>query len=590
MTDTVRLGLPCIDAAQSQKHVTHNEALALLDAAVHLALDGIAVNDPPAMPAIGQRLLVGPQPTGIFAGQAGAIAACDTAGWRFLTPRAGWRAYVTGDGRIATFDGAAWQFSVDYPGPPSSLLQLGIGTTADSANAFAVRADNTLFTARDVSAGGGDHRMKLNKAAPGQTVSQLYQSGWSGRAETGLIGDDGFRIKVSADGATWTDALHIDPASGKVSFPAGLAGSALNGVHSGAGAPPAALGVDGDFYIDTVAIALYGPRSGGLWPASGVSLVGATGPAGPVGATGLAGPAGPAGATGPAGPAGATGPAGAGGGSGLTLRRIDVFTSSGTFTKQAGDVLYRIVATGGGGGGGSGGRAPSPSTMTGGSGGWPGYTNDVWRPAADFGATVNVVVGAGGAGATEIGAVTALMGGNAGTAGGASMFGNDVWGPGGERGTGGGQLMGTATNLYELQHGSPGSGLASGNHPGSLAWFAAGGGSGGGVTYRSDLLVQQASAGGTGGAASVWNYAASGLAAAGGAIGTDGTPGARLMPATLGGGGGGGGAALTGHCGVGAAGAAPGGGGGGGGAGGISTTGGGGGPGGAGEVRVYVFG
>ena len=31
MSDTTRLALPRIDAAQAQKHVTHNEALSLLD-------------------------------------------------------------------------------------------------------------------------------------------------------------------------------------------------------------------------------------------------------------------------------------------------------------------------------------------------------------------------------------------------------------------------------------------------------------------------------------------------------------------------------------------------------------------------------
>jgi len=39
----------------------------------------------------------------------------------------------------------------------------------------------------------------------------------------GLVGDDDFRIKVSADGAVWRDALRIDHATGRVAFPAGAA-------------------------------------------------------------------------------------------------------------------------------------------------------------------------------------------------------------------------------------------------------------------------------------------------------------------------------------------------------------------------------
>jgi hypothetical protein len=223
MTDTTRLALPLIDAAQAQKHVTHNEALALLDAIVHLALTDLDADTPPAAPVAGQCLLVGDAPTGAFAGHAGEIAAFDPSGWRFAKPRAGWRAHVIGDGRIATFDGAQWSFSFAYPGPPETLPRLGIGTSADADNSFALRADNALMTARDIAEGGGDLRLKLNKAASTRTASVLLQSNWSGRAEIGLTGDDKFRIKVSADGTLWRDALVIDPATGKVSFPNGTA-------------------------------------------------------------------------------------------------------------------------------------------------------------------------------------------------------------------------------------------------------------------------------------------------------------------------------------------------------------------------------
>jgi hypothetical protein len=66
-------------------------------------------------------------------------------------------------------------------------------------------------------------------------------------------------------------------------------------VLNGTGAPASTLGSDGDFYIDTAADVLYGPKAGGAWPATGTSLVGnpgATGPAGPAGPQGPAGPAG----------------------------------------------------------------------------------------------------------------------------------------------------------------------------------------------------------------------------------------------------------------------------------------------------------
>lgn len=77
--------------------------------------------------------------------------------------------------------------------------------------------------------------------------------------------------------------------------PAGANGSSgSNGtdgktVRSGSGAPSAGLGVDGDFYINTSANTIYGPKTSGAW-GSPVSLVGPTGATGSAGATGAAGP------------------------------------------------------------------------------------------------------------------------------------------------------------------------------------------------------------------------------------------------------------------------------------------------------------
>ena len=100
-----------------------------------------------------------------------------------------------------------------------------------------------------------------------------------------------------------------------------------NTVLSGNGVPSAAIGIDGDFYIDIKSMNMYGPKVKNKWPLP-VSLKGPAGPIGPsgvdgkngasgsssssVGATGPAGPAGPAGPTGPAGATGPQGPAGSG--------------------------------------------------------------------------------------------------------------------------------------------------------------------------------------------------------------------------------------------------------------------------------------
>jgi len=57
---------------------------------------------------------------------------------------------------------------------------------------------------------------------------------------------------------------------------AGATGAAGRTVRSGSGAPAGELGVDGDFYINTDANTIYGPKAAGAWGAP-VSLVGAAG-------------------------------------------------------------------------------------------------------------------------------------------------------------------------------------------------------------------------------------------------------------------------------------------------------------------------
>ena len=110
---TPLLALPLLAAAQAQKHVTHNEALILLDAATQLAVLDRTRTAPPASPLPGDRYLVAAGASGAFAGHEGEIALYDS-GWRFLAPRAGWRAYVAGEARSLLFDGTAWREALAF--------------------------------------------------------------------------------------------------------------------------------------------------------------------------------------------------------------------------------------------------------------------------------------------------------------------------------------------------------------------------------------------------------------------------------------------------------------------------------------------
>lgn len=108
MTTTDRLDLPLIASGQAQKEMTHNEALALLDIAVQPVVEAVGVDTPPLSPMAGQCWIVGSAPTGVWAGRAGALAGWTPSGWRFLAPRAGWRAWAADSGLTVRYDGSGW--------------------------------------------------------------------------------------------------------------------------------------------------------------------------------------------------------------------------------------------------------------------------------------------------------------------------------------------------------------------------------------------------------------------------------------------------------------------------------------------------
>ncbi|MCA0423784.1 MAG: DUF2793 domain-containing protein [Proteobacteria bacterium] len=224
-TQTTNLQLPLLAAGQAQKHVTHNEALLQIDALVQLSVEGV-VNVPPSSPAEGARYLVGTAPTGAFAGKAGRVAVVRDAAWRFHAPARGWLAYVVASDAIYTFTGTLWR-------PLGSAFEyLGIAATADATQRLAVKSANVLF-----DHDGASSRVKINRKLVSDTASLLFQTDYAGRAEVGLAGDAQFRVKVSADGNAWINALTVDPATG---------------LAQAAAAPTTALGLATKGYVDTV--------------------------------------------------------------------------------------------------------------------------------------------------------------------------------------------------------------------------------------------------------------------------------------------------------------------------------------------------
>ncbi len=256
MVDTPNLGLPYILAAQSQKHVPHNEAIRALDAIVQLSVLDRSLTEPPEFPAEGDRYIVASSPAGAWAGQAEKIAAFQDGTWMFYAPKEGWISWVNDENIAVAFDGAVWTAlssggggggvtdhggltglgDDDHPhyhnnarGDARYTLlnpaMVGINAIADTTNRLSVGSAASLFN----HAGTGGHQIKINKAAATDTASFLFQDAFSGRAEIGLTGDDDFHFKVSPNGAAFNEAIIINRTTGACTFPNTTFGGVTDG-------------------------------------------------------------------------------------------------------------------------------------------------------------------------------------------------------------------------------------------------------------------------------------------------------------------------------------------------------------------------
>jgi hypothetical protein len=235
MTNTTALQLlPLIQPSQAQKHVTYNEAVTALDVLVQTSAISRVLTAPPVGVVQGACHIVADGATGDWLGKDRQVAVYGGTFWTFYQPRTGWRVWLESEVTEAVFDGAVWTTSADRP---ERVAQLGVSATPDDTNRLTVSADATLLT----NAGAG-HQLKINKAHGGDTASLLFQTGFSGRAEMGNVGNDDFVLKVSANGTTFLTGLTIEAATGKV-----LASHGIN-IVPGAGDP--ASPVNGDVWYN----------------------------------------------------------------------------------------------------------------------------------------------------------------------------------------------------------------------------------------------------------------------------------------------------------------------------------------------------
>jgi len=100
---TTDLGLPFIEGSQAQKHVTHNEALRILDAAIQ---SGCWILCAPRAPSPARASATCATGAMHMAGHSNAIATWQDGIWAFLAPRTGWCIWSVRDNVVFVFDGS----------------------------------------------------------------------------------------------------------------------------------------------------------------------------------------------------------------------------------------------------------------------------------------------------------------------------------------------------------------------------------------------------------------------------------------------------------------------------------------------------
>lgn len=109
MSETKRFSLPFILTSQSQKEVTHNEALTRLDLLLHLHVESDVLSDPPLSPDDGAAWIVAHGGRGPWAGRDAMIAQWLDGQWRYIEPQKGMRAWIASREVEALYDGVTWQ-------------------------------------------------------------------------------------------------------------------------------------------------------------------------------------------------------------------------------------------------------------------------------------------------------------------------------------------------------------------------------------------------------------------------------------------------------------------------------------------------
>jgi hypothetical protein len=211
--------LPYILAAQAQKHVTHNEALRLLDAVVQLSVLDRDLTTPPGSPSDGDRYIVASGATGLWAGWDLNVTTWVDGVWMRLVPRPGWLVWIADEATAAVWTGSIWKL-VGVPQDVSDAIFSLVNDADPTKRAVFSLSGITTATTRTFTLPNTSSELAILAGTQTFTGNKTFSGTLTASAATATIGTSaatatyGMGTGATTTGLTKTVNLGTGGASG----------------------------------------------------------------------------------------------------------------------------------------------------------------------------------------------------------------------------------------------------------------------------------------------------------------------------------------------------------------------------------------
>jgi len=195
---TTRLALPYLMAAQAQKHVTHNEALRLIDGLLHLTVVDRTTTSPPGSAADGDAWIVAGGATGEWAGWDGDVAMRVDGAWVRLSAVEGMRAWDQAEATLILRAGGAWLPIDEAIGTIARAASVDVAEGATDATTGLAVIEETLATTSGAS-------VTSTVVIPDRAICL----GVSVRVTSAIIGPTSFDCGIAGEASKFGGALGI---------------------------------------------------------------------------------------------------------------------------------------------------------------------------------------------------------------------------------------------------------------------------------------------------------------------------------------------------------------------------------------------